>query len=139
MKNKIIKELLKEVMHAYKNEEIPIGCVIVKNGAIVSKTHNTKNSTNNCLNHAEILAITKAEKKLKNWRLNNCSLYVTLKPCKMCYEVIKQCRIEEVYYLLDSNYKNDDHHQIVVEELNEFEAEKKEYLNLIQAFFKKKR
>ena len=69
MQNKFIELMLKEAQKAYKKNEIPVGCVIVKSDKVIAKSHNLKEKTKNCINHAEIIAITKASKKIKNWRL----------------------------------------------------------------------
>lgn len=88
-----------------KNEgNVPVGCVIVKNNEVISASYNKKNSLNVSIYHAEILAIIEACEKLKSWYLDDCELYVTLKPCLMCSSAIAESRIKKVYYLLDSNY-----------------------------------
>lgn len=92
---------LKEAHKAYKQNEIPVGAVIVFNNKIIAKAHNLKMKKYDITSHAEILAIKKAAQKLKDWRLSECDLYVTLEPCEMCREVIKQSRIKNVYYLVD--------------------------------------
>ena len=85
--------------------DIPVGAVIVKSGEVIASCHNEKEKTNDITGHAEILAIKKAEKKLNNWRLENCELYVTLEPCPMCAWAILQSRIKTVYFgSYDSNY-----------------------------------
>ena len=98
-------------MKAFKKNEIPVSCVIVHNNKIISKAYNKKNRTNSVIDHAEIIAIRKAARKLKTWNLSDCELYCSLKPCKMCEEVIKQSYIKKVYYILDNekniNYKYD--------------------------------
>ena len=108
MKN-IINELIKLNKKALKNNEVPISAIVVKNGKIIAKAINKKNMNNNVLYHAEIIAITKASKKLKTWILNDCDLYVTLEPCNMCREVINQSRLKNVFYFTKStkviNYK----------------------------------
>ncbi len=71
---------------------------------IIAKAYNIRRNTNDILGHAEIICIRKAIKKQKDWRLNECELYVTMKPCKMCEEIIKESRIKKVNYLLNSNY-----------------------------------
>ena len=83
---------------AIKNNEVPVSAIIVKGNKIISKGINKKNRTSNILDHAEIIAITRASKKLKTWILDDCDLYVTLEPCNMCKEVINQSRIKNVYY-----------------------------------------
>lgn len=96
----ILNKLLKK---AIKKSEVPVAAVIVRNNKIISKAYNRVNKKNNILMHAEIIAIKKASKKIKNWRLNDCVLYVTLEPCSMCKEVIKKSRINKVYYFSKQN------------------------------------
>lgn len=93
---KYMRLALKEAKKAYTHHEVPIGCVIVKNGKVIAKNHNRRNSDRNALAHAEILAINKACKKNRDWRLEDCVLYVTLEPCQMCSGAIVQARIPEV-------------------------------------------
>lgn len=93
----------KEAKKAYRLNEVPVGAVIVKNDRIISKAHNKRIKNNLVLSHAEVLCILKANKKLKDWRLNNCDLYVTLKPCEMCAKIINESRIRNVYYMLTKN------------------------------------
>lgn len=95
---KYMKLALKEANKAYKKGEIPVGAVIVKNGKIISKAHNMKEKKYISTYHAEILAINKACKKLKNWRLNDCELYVTVEPCMMCCGAILQSRLSTIIY-----------------------------------------
>lgn len=97
---------LKEADKAFKLGEIPVGAAIVFNNKIISKAHNLKMKKYDITSHAEILAIKKAARKLKDWRLSKCDLYVTLEPCEMCKEVIKQSRIRNIYYLVEKlDYK----------------------------------
>ena len=95
---KFMSAALKEALKAYKLEECPIGCVIVKDGKIISRAHNLRITHNSALSHAEILAIKKACKKLDSWRLEDCDMYVTLEPCTMCSGAIIQARIRKVYF-----------------------------------------
>jgi len=95
---KYMKEALKEANKAYTIGEIPIGAVIVQNGRIISRGYNKKELQNDPTNHAEILAIKKASKKLSSWRLNSCDMYVTLEPCTMCAGAIIQARIGRLYF-----------------------------------------
>ena len=92
-----MKEALKEAQKAYSKEEIPVGAVIVKENKIIAKAHNLKELKKTAIAHAEILAIQKANKKLQNWRLINCDLYVTLEPCMMCLGAIISSRIKNIY------------------------------------------
>lgn len=96
-KELFMEEALKEAKKAYKKEEIPVGAVIVKDGEIISRAHNLKELKNSSISHAEILAIDKANKKLKAWRLENCEMYVTLEPCMMCIGAIINSRIKKIY------------------------------------------
>ena len=93
MNNKYIELAIKEAEKAYKKGEVPVGAVIVKDEKIISKAYNTIEKEQNPIKHAEIKAIEKATKKLKNWRLNDCELYVTLEPCEMCRGAIYLSRI----------------------------------------------
>ena len=89
---------LKEAQKAFKHNEIPVGCIIVKDNKIISKAYNKREKENKIIAHAEILAITKANKKIKNWRLDNCIMYITMEPCMMCCGAIEQSRIKQVIY-----------------------------------------
>ncbi|MBR3151157.1 MAG: nucleoside deaminase [Erysipelotrichaceae bacterium] len=91
-------EALKEARKALKYDEVPIGCVIVKDGAVLSRAFNRKVTRQDATCHAEIEAIRKAEKKLGNWHLNECDLYVTLEPCLMCTGAIIQSRVRKVVF-----------------------------------------
>lgn len=97
MEEKFMKEALKEAKKAYDKLEVPVGCVIVKDGKIISRAHNLKETKFDTTKHAEILAIQKASKKLKSWRLIDCEMYVTLEPCTMCAGAIIHSRIKKVY------------------------------------------
>lgn len=100
---KIIHELNKLINKAIKNNESPVAAIIVHNNKIIAKAYNQRNKSNITTDHAEIIAIHKANKKLKSWRTNKCTMYVTLEPCEMCKSVIKESRIENVYYFLPRN------------------------------------
>lgn len=97
MKEKFMKEALKEAKKAYEKLEIPVGCVIVKDGKIISRGHNLKESKQDTTKHAEIIAIQKASKKLQSWRLIDCEMYITLEPCAMCAGAIINSRIKKIY------------------------------------------
>lgn len=81
---------------AYQNGDAPIGCVIVRDGQILARAYNQRNKKKNTLGHAELLAIDKASKKVGDWRLDDCTMYVTLEPCQMCAGAILQARIPKV-------------------------------------------
>ena len=136
MHEKYYEEIIKLAKKAYKKGEVPVGAIIVKDGKILSKAYNRVEKDKNATMHAEILAIKKASKKIKNWRLNDCEMYVTLEPCMMCTAAIELSRIKKVYYLLKRDkeitknkekyiYKNTKSTQIILE--------------LLQSFFKSKR
>ena len=97
MKEFFMKQAIKEAHKAYKKLEVPVGAVIVKDGKIIARAHNQKETKTDTTKHAEILAIQKASKKLKSWRLIDCELYVTLEPCTMCAGAIINSRIKKVY------------------------------------------
>lgn len=95
-----------EAKKSFHNDEVPVGAVIVQNGKIISTGHNAKESKNCVLEHAELNAIKEASKKLNNWRLNDCDIYVTLEPCEMCAAAIKQARISTIYSALSNDDQN---------------------------------
>lgn len=96
VEEKYMKEALKQAKKAYALGEVPIGCVIVHEGKIIGRGYNRRNTDKNTLAHAEITAINKASKVIGDWRLEECTLYVTLEPCQMCAGAIVQGRIPEV-------------------------------------------
>lgn len=96
-KEKFMKEALKEAKKAYEKLEVPVGAVIVKDGIIIARAHNLKETKKDTTKHAEILAIEKASKKLGAWRLLDCEMYVTLEPCSMCAGAMINARIKKLY------------------------------------------
>lgn len=92
-----MKQALKEAEKAYNKLEVPVGAVIVKDGKIIARAHNQKETKTDTTKHAEITVIQKASKKLKSWRLIDCEIYVTLEPCTMCAGAIINSRIKKVY------------------------------------------
>lgn len=142
MNDKLYMDIaLQEAKKAYKKEEIPVGAVIVKNGKVISKAYNRKNKSNRVKDHAEIIAIDKANRKLRNWRLEDCEIYITLEPCPMCASAIEQARIKRI--ITGAVNKNKETRQISDAILIERES-KKEVLeekcsNLLNEFFKNKR
>ena len=93
---KYMKAAMTQAKKAYALGEVPIGCVIVHEGKIIGRGYNRRNTDKNTLAHAEITAINKASRKIGDWRLEDCTLYVTLEPCQMCSGAIVQARIPEV-------------------------------------------
>lgn len=104
--NKYMKMALTEAEKAYKKNEIPVGAVVVFENKVIGKGHNLKDSTGIVTNHAEIIAIQKANKKINDWRLNDATIYVTLEPCPMCASAIQQSRISKIVYGASSNKKH---------------------------------
>lgn len=92
-----MKEALKEAEKAYKKLEVPVGAVIVKDDKIIARAHNKKEEKNSPIMHAEIIAIEKACKRINNWRLTGCKMYVTLEPCPMCAGALVNSRIDKIY------------------------------------------
>ena len=128
---------LKLAKKALKYNEVPVGAIIIKDGKIIAKAYNKKEKTHNVTKHAEIIAISKACKKLKNWRLENCEMYVTMEPCMMCSGAIEQSRLKKIVY----GVKNDNYGYVhnlknikIISQICE-----KECKELVQSFFKKRR
>ena len=147
MENMFMLEALKEAKKAYEIDEVPIGCVIVKNGEIIARAYNLRESKQQATCHAEILAINQACEKLGSWRLDGCDIYVTIEPCPMCAGAILLSRIENVIYgaadykggALDSCFKmyeikGFNHYPKVTSGIYEEECSK-----IIKKFFKNKR
>lgn len=98
---------IEEAKKAFEEDEVPVGCVIVKNNQILALTHNRKEQMNSATKHAEILAIEEASSKLNNWRLDGCDVYITLEPCPMCASALKQARVSHIFCgLSNSDSKN---------------------------------
>ena len=93
---RFMKEAIRQAKKARALEEVPIGCVIVCDGKIIARGYNRRNTDKNTLSHAELNAIRKASKKLGDWRLEGCTMYVTLEPCQMCAGALVQSRIDRV-------------------------------------------
>ena len=96
IQEKYMREALRQAKKAYTLGEVPIGCVIVHQGKIIGRGYNRRNTDKNTLAHAEITAINKASKYIGDWRLEECTMYVTLEPCQMCAGAIVQARIPQV-------------------------------------------
>ena len=133
--NEYFNETIKLAKKSLKYGDVPIGAIIVKDGIIFGKGYNTREKHENVLGHAEINAINMASKRLNNWNLNGCELYVTLKPCNMCMEVIKQSRISNVYYLVDKLSSKREFNNTNIEKFTNASLSQ-EYLELLQSFFK---
>ena len=135
MQKKYYEEIIKLAKKASKKGEVPVGAIIVKNNKIIAKAYNKIEKYKDATMHAEIIAIKKASKKLKNWRLNDCEMYVTLEPCTMCSSAIELSRIKKVYYLV----KRDKKISIKKSKYIHYNTFATKALNLLQSFFKKVR
>ncbi len=130
--------LIKLAKKAMSKGEVPVSAIIVNNNKVIAKSSNSRQKKYDVCNHAEINVIKKASKKNKDWRLNNCDLYVTLKPCSMCESIIKQSRIKNVYYLLDKPTEKKEYNKTSFEKQN-ISTQEKQYSRYLKAFFQKKR
>ena len=137
MDEKFFEICIKEAKISYQHGDVPIGAVIVKNNKIIAKAHNTREKKHDITGHAEINVIKKAAKKLGRWNLSDCLLYVTLAPCSMCKEVIKQSRIRKTFFILDKpGYKKEFSNS---EFLKSNYQNEQMYAAVLSAFFKEKR
>ncbi len=134
---KVVEKMLYLAKKAYKNGEIPVSAVIVdQKGNVVSYAFNNRQKNMNVLGHAEILAILKAEKKVKDWRLDGYKMVVSLEPCDMCSMVIKESRLDEVFYFVPK--KSHDFDSVISvnkSELSEYDEYKNEFKILLTSFF----
>ena len=132
--NKLIKMLQK----ANKNDEVPVSAIITKNNKIIAATYNKREKNNDVLGHSEIICIKKASKKLHTWKLDECNMYVTLKPCGMCEKIIKESRIKNVFYIIDRSIEKKEYNKTNIKKIcnNILEEKIKKIMN---EFFKSKR
>jgi len=145
---KWMKEAFEESLKAFEEGEVPIGAVVIRDNVVIGRGHNRVESLNDPTAHAEIIAISAACNTMKNWRLNGCTLYVTVEPCLMCGGAVIHSRIDRIVYgikepkfgsfgsVTDIFAKNKFNHEVVVEE-SSFLA--KETMNLMKKFFESKR
>ncbi len=130
--------ILKLANNSLVTDDIPVGAIIVKNNEIIGEGWNTREKDNFILGHAEINAIKMASNYLNSWNLSDCELYVTLKPCSMCLEVIKQSRIKNVYYLLEKPSNKREFSKTLVNCIN-IDPLRINYERKLSDFFKKLR
>lgn len=135
MDTEIFNVLMENTNKSLKNGDVPVGAVIVKAGKIIASGFNTREKDQNVLGHAEINVILEAQKILNNWNLSGCDLYVTLAPCSMCQEVIKQSRLSNVYYLLDKPTFKKEFNKTNLQKINAIIYETK-YGSMLSNFFK---
>lgn len=132
----MIDKLIKESLKALNHNDVPIAAFIVKNDKIISKAHNSRMKKRLTINHAEIMAISKANKKMKDFRLFDCDLYVTLEPCDMCMNVIKEARIRNVYYLIPRNENKKIYNKTNKCIMHDINNKSLKYKDLLTQFFK---
>ncbi len=138
---KILDLLLKNAEKAYKKGEIPVSAVILdQDGKLVSSAFNSRQKQYNVLGHAEISCILKAEKKLRDWRLDGYYMIVTLEPCNMCSMIIKESRLDKVYYFLPKKSDNESWEiNIDKEQIDKYDEYSKKFKELLTNFFNNKR
>lgn len=141
MEDKYIRILMKEISKALRKDEVPVAALIVENetGKIVAKAFNKREDSFLTIDHAEIICISRANKCLKNKILSNCDLYVTLEPCSMCKEIIKESRIRNVYYLLERDITKKSYSKTNFRKWTGFDENKIRYQEILTNFFKKRR
>lgn len=146
MKEKFMRLALNEAKKAYNLDEVPVGAVIVLDNKVIAKAYNKRNSTKIATSHAEVLAINKACKKIKDWRLEDAEIYVTLEPCPMCAGAICNARIKKCYFGARANInENNLTEKIFSDDTLNHKVEyedgilKEECTNLLTNFFKSKR
>lgn len=138
---KILDLLLKNAEKAYKKGEIPVSAVILdQEGKLVSSAFNSRQKQYNVLGHAEISCILKAEKKIRDWRLDGYYMIVTLEPCNMCSMIIKESRLDKVYYFLPKKSDNDSWEiNIDKEQIDKYSEYSNKFKQLLTDFFNNKR
>ena len=141
MNDKIFDELYSKVLESLNSDEIPVGAVIFDDlGNIISSAGNTRQTAHYVLGHAEINAIIKAEKEINDWRLDGYSMLVNLEPCDMCSTIIKECRLDQVYYLIPSNNSKS---SVKINKIKLDDEKYKEsvdkYKDILSTYFKNKR
>lgn len=139
--NKYINKIINLSQKAEEYDEVPVAAIIINNNKIISQAYNKKEKTKLVTNHAELIAIEKACKKLKTYHLDNFIMYVTLEPCKMCCGAIEQSHISKIIYILDNEKFGDlknINKKIVIEKITSEECINM-YKKILQNFFKSKR
>lgn len=138
MDKDLIDKIIDNSKCSLSSFDVPVGALIIKDGVIIASGYNTREKNQNVLEHAEINAIREAQKIFNNWNLNGCDMYVTLKPCSMCMEVIKQARISNVYFLAEKPSSKVEFNRTNLVKINN-DSKEKEYLKILSDFFKKLR
>ena len=138
MEEKIYKQLVRLINKASKVDEVPVAAIITYENKIIAKAYNKREKNNDVLGHAEIKCIERASKKIKTWKLDKCTLFVTLKPCSMCEKIINESRIKKVIYILNKEENKKEYYKTEYVKLNDLNKEK--YIKkIMNNFFIKKR
>ena len=133
--NEYFDECIKLANKAARKKEVPVGAVVVINNKIIGRGYNKRKKNHLVDGHAEIVAIKQASKRMKDWRLQDCDLYVTLKPCSMCESIIKEARIKNVFYLIEKSSGKKEYNKTQFTEVINNENYKSEYKELLTKFF----
>ncbi len=138
---KVLDLLLKNAKKAYKKGEIPVSAVIIdQNGKIISSSFNSRQKCCNVLGHAEVTAILKAEKRIRDWRLDGYSMVVSLEPCNMCSMIIKESRLDKVYYFLPKKSEVESiNYGVDMVEVKGYSEYTDKFKELLTSFFDNKR
>lgn len=138
MEQKYFEILIKLSKKAAKKNEVPVSALVVKDGKIIAKGYNKRNTKKSVIYHAEIIALKKTCRKFHRWILDDCDLYVTLKPCSMCEGAITQSRIKNVYYLIDKLPEKHEYNKTSIAKIN-IQMYENKYKQILSSFFKNKR
>ncbi len=139
MEKKYFFEVIKEAKKAYKEDDVPVGAIIVKNNKIIARAHNRKEKNQIATHHAEMLAIEKACKKIGNWHLNDCEMFVTLEPCLMCKGAILESRINKVTFFSKRKKQNINFVEKIKNEKFVYKRINDDCEILLKSFFESKR
>ena len=139
MNDKILKKLFRYLEKSEKINDFPVAAIIYKNDRIISYGYNKRNTSNITTDHAEVVAIQRANKKIGNWNLQGYSMIVTLEPCHMCEHIIVEARLDTVYYIVPRYECKKSYKCTCIKKYDIDSNEKIEYIRKIKAFFKDKR
>ena len=140
MNQKYLNLLVEEAKKSLKTSDVPVGAIIVDDGKIIAKAHNSREKYQCVTKHAELIALEKACKKKKTWHLDNCEIYITMEPCLMCINAISQARIKKINYILENDkFKKIQNTMNGKININQIEDGQKQIDELLKNFFKDKR
>ena len=139
--NEILSKLYNVCLDSYNSDEIPVAAAIFdsKNNELIAISGNNRQGTNSVLGHAEINCILEAERKIKDWRLDGYYMIVSLEPCDMCSMVIRESRLDKIYYILPKKQLSTNEIEICKEQVDIDENDKEKFTKLLTIFFDNKR